>query len=419
MIKNLIFHVKIGIIFNLLLLILVGLYLNISFVLLDAGLEPRTLMFNESPIEGMEFFSLSVQGNSENHGRLNLAHMQDFYYETLQSTSDFLTYSLGRGQPLRLGAVELVVEKLDLNAFNLFGQEFELLAGRNFEIDDFLDFKGRFPIILGYAFNEANNIGDVFVAEYFFTQWEFEVIGILESNQRFSNVTPEHHLSARRLDNYVLVPFVSVRYIQNLENIVFWTSIYEVLIQARILVEPNENLIDYMMNTIYAGLHHAGLEMDVRTDTGNLFSSLEILNLIRFHQLLIFSFFVILTCFLVLILIVFSKIKIKIFEKHVKVMAMLGEPIWKIKLNIVSENLILFALLFIILHEYWMWDSGLLSWRGLLTQPSAPSRWQIYELMWENSRALSYTSILLILVYLVFTVIPIILLKRYYRGRKV
>lgn len=55
-----------------------------------------------------------------------------------------------------------------------------LAEGRKFSKSDFSISENKIPVILGHNFSDLLHVGDSFIAEYLFDEYEFEVIGILQ-----------------------------------------------------------------------------------------------------------------------------------------------------------------------------------------------------------------------------------------------
>jgi len=402
-----------------------GVYLNLSFILLNFGLAPITpIMSGQSPIDGTEVFDLWVEAN-DNSNNMSLSTMQEFYYDFLHGSPYFYSFAMGRDQPLIVGGTELSVEKFDWNAFELFGSEFEIQSGRNFVYNDFGNFSGYFPIILGNAFSEHNEVGDIFLAEYFFNQWDFKVVGILEPNQYFANnMGPDDFRFLTPLDYNIFIPFISNRNPINQRELAFWFSMYELMIQSTILVESNQITIDHMLNTIHTGLQHTNMEIRVETITGGVFSSIEIQNLVRAQQELMIVFLGSLTLIFLLIFGILCNVKIRRIQQNLKSLMIVGYKRWKIYSVFLSEGVILFSLLFILMHEYWMWDSGflmrdssLLTSRIWLNSPQRETIWRFYLIFWKHSRALKYAAFLLFGTFMYNLIFPILATIKLYHGR--
>lgn len=95
---------------------------------------------------------------------------------------------------------------------------FKALEGRLFEEDDFR-LNSTIPVILGAAYKEFYNIGDIFVGEYLNQQKEYEVIGFLKDD---TAITIQGRVIF--LDRYVISPSIVIDSNPTTEDEIFYQA---------------------------------------------------------------------------------------------------------------------------------------------------------------------------------------------------
>lgn len=419
-------------IINLLLAFLTFSTFYLLFVLLHFGIIPNLGHHSvHSVLDETVTLNLSLSIRSD----IPLERLQSFYYDVLLFSDEFIPYSLGFGQPIRIGGTELQVEKFDYNAFNLFGSEFELLEGRNFIEADFREFQGYFPIVLGYQYHSANEVGDAFTAEYFGLEIEFKVIGILAQNQTFANDKGPYLLRYfEPVDHLIFVPSVSNRYVElkTQEEIRFWQGMYSVLARSNLLIEDDPSTIDYVLNHIYSGMAETGLDLQFDMQGERVFSSIETRNLIRHQFELIVMLFASVASIMCIIITILMSIKYRIREKAYSTLMLIGRAKWKTLVPIISETVLFFILIFMLLHEWLLFDSGYLFERAGLSAIAnhwfiiqnygnrswwGARRW-FYNLAWSENASLLYLTIFIVILCLITLIYPVVNMNKLYKkGR--
>ena len=432
MIKEFWILLKKNIVINILLGFLVFFVTHLLFLLLHFGIAPDLSMIALDQIfEGYELFQVipefSFRDFEEDDEKLE--RLQFFYYDILLATDAFQIFSSNNNQPLIIGGQFFDVTALDLNAFNMFGVELEILRGRNFVEDDFRNFEGYFPVILGYDFSDTNQVGDVFVADYFFSSWEFEIIGILEPNQ-----TRLHGWLSHDLDDQIILPYISNRaYLDNGAEREFWMFIYFELISSLGKVSAYPDAMDKAINVVHAGANEARLAFTIAGVHDRDLELIEIRNLVRHQQETMIVLFVSISVIMFGIITIFMSIRYRIREKNYHTLMLIGIPKWKILVPILTEIIFAFIIIFIITHEWLMFRSGFLSSRQhfseLRRHPHiinlyglnnwwGTRRW-IYRGEWQHGRGnLFYLALFIVILCIVSVIYPVMKLQKLYKNQK-
>jgi len=418
---------------NLLILVLTFFTLYLLFVLNYFGNSFEMNIQHEPPLfEGYELFQTipNREGSFEGGGGDQewLEKLQFLYYEILSSNDEFRYFSFGQGQPLRLGEHFLEVDNLSLTGFRLFGDYFELQDGRNFTEEDFSEFQGYFPIILGSDFREFNSVGDTFTAIYYDVPIELKIIGILRENQLFNSeiFDGSHRLITNYFQNHhVILPFISYRNveIQSEEELSLWTELYTALTHGFLVFEDNDEAIDRALNTIHAGTAERGIDYHITGAFNWFLDNIELINLVRHQQETMRVLFISVGVVISAILLILKSIIYRFHEKAYYTLMLSGVPKWKVLLPVVLETVFLYAFIFAITYEFLVFDSGFIRNRSILTSPFAQAnpwfnRWFMYREAWGQIPALGYVALFTILLCIICMSYPIIRIQRLYRkGR--
>lgn len=431
MIREFLVTFRKNIIINGLLAVLAIITLQLLFSLLHFGTAPNLNEHGLEPfIEEHEIFQVILpltpllnehRGNPDLNEEDFLEMLQSFYYDVLLASNTFTSFSHGLGQPVRVSGRELAVEKMDQNAFSLFGEELEVLEGRSFIPDDFENFVGYIPIILGYEFGYYNEIGDRFQGEYHGLEIEFKVIGILAPDQLISS-----GVVARFLDDVLFLPYISDRDFERLnqEELRFWTAIYMDKMYSLLLVENSPPLIDLAINEIHAGAHIIGFGdyLQLASVELQILETIETRNLVRHQQEIMMALFASIASVLFIIINILGIIKYRMREKAYYTLMLTGYPKWKSLLVSFIEIVIIFSVVFLIAHEYLMFDSGLLLSRHALSPAIRArypefGRWWMYRHVWGRNNNMQHMLWYTIGLGLITMIYPIFkLTKLYKRG---
>lgn len=421
-----------NLIINVLLGVLSYFTIYLLFVLLFHGTAPniadsncRVIEFERfcqpSAIEDHEVFQVILDSDwmNRNESNISLEKFQFFYYDILHGTDAFTAFSFGMGQPLFVGGASIAVEKFDRNAFELFGTELEILAGRNFIIEDFVVFNGYFPILLGYEFYEHNEVGDRFTALYFGLEQTFEVIGILAPHQFQGGSN-----SPRLLDIVLVMPFVSRRYFsEDPQELSFWEEIYRNLAYSLILVENTPDAIDTAINILNAGSEEIGIPYFLTSMGEHIPQTIEVRNLVRHQREVMMILFANIAFIMSVVIMILMSIKYRMREKTYNTLMLNGVSKWKLLTPIILETVLIFSIVFLIVNEYLVFDSGFLSRRELLTDQqliqflgeNSNVRWFVYRFTWSENHTMLYLLLYTVVLCMISLIFPVIKLKKLYK----
>ena len=422
--------VKKNFLINLLLAILLFFTTHLLFILLHFGTAPnlddpvcRNPHFHHlctDPIfEGHEFFHLFLieDWNADDA----LERLQFFYHDLLSSSTEFQSFSLGRHQPLIIDDTELIPLTIDMNVIDLFGKNLKLSEGRLFVEEDFQQFKGYFPILLGHAFNEANDVGDVFSFSFFEVDIDVKVLGILDSDQSLDT-----HIEwmGSNLDNDIIFPLVANRTNFSLDDDEFflWYGIYSQLASRFIIVENTPDAIDYVINFIHSSVMETDMTYTLTGMGANIWETIETRNLVRHQRIIIMFLFSSVAALMTIIITILVSIKYQLREKTYFTLMLMGCPKYKLAVNIISETILFFLIAYIWIHDYLIFDQrvfpmgrSILNFPDWEFYPGSP-RLSIYRQVWTQNNAMSIVTLFVILLCLTSMVYPIIKLKKLYKN---
>jgi len=401
------------------------LTIYLLYLLFSFGIAPNLrTFFPTHNFDGYETSGINLQIHyrdwEEDDTLLERLHF--FYYDILLATDSLESVARGMGQPLHVGGIQFQVEKFDQNSFNWFGQELDILEGRNFVNEDFATFRGYFPVLLGHDFSGVNEIGDTFTGVYFGFYLEFEVIGILAENQ----VKSQEWLQ-RRLDATIVLPFVSHRYIpEDANERQFWIEMYSILANSLLIIENTPDTIDYVINAINTGATEIRIPYTLGNIDLNVPETIEIRNLVRHQQEIMMFLFFSVAIVLFTIITIFMSIKYRVRERIYYTFMLNGKQKWKILLVIFAEVSLLFTGVYLIFYEYlafhsgFFWDTNILGYSNIFFEEfNNLTRWNwFYRNIWNENNAMLYLLLYVILLCIVSMIYPILKINKLYKkGR--
>ena len=111
------------------------------------------------------------------------------------------TYKINNQSAMAVKAIQISKSFTDLFPYKID-------KGRDFIIEDYNYYISKtIPIILGSAYNDYFSVGDVFEGYYLFERFNFEVIGILDSDSTFYN---KQVGGLDSYDNFIIMPLANV-----------------------------------------------------------------------------------------------------------------------------------------------------------------------------------------------------------------
>ena len=422
---------KNNILLNILLGVLIFLTSRLMFILLNFGtLPPPTPSFLEPLFEGYESFQIIQNvSKSQRNDEDFLERLKFFYYDVLNDNDHFSVFASSSSQPVRLGQDSFNTTMVDYNSFNLFGSDFEMIQGRNFVQDDFFNFNGYIPVILGYDFKNNNTAGDIFQAEFFDVIFDFKIIGILDTSQYWGT-----GWIIRFLEGEIIVPFIHNMSPNELVDNKFLSQIYLQLINQFIVVKNNPHSIDAAINSIYAGARDASLRIGTTAMHERDFNNIEVRNMVRHQQEVIMTLFGSVTIILGATIVILVSVKFKSRKKEYQKMMMIGVPKSKIYIPFLSELFTTFTAIFIFMHEWLIFRSGFISCKNHLESLRfhphitylygennwwGPRKW-IYRQAWNPNYSPNflYVMIFIVILFLISTILPLYKINGLYNNRK-
>jgi len=152
---------------------------------------------------------------------------------------------------------------MDVNSLQMNQQSFEffdlaILEGEGFLWENIHYSDHRIPILLGADYRGIYEIGDTLEGIFYFTHFEFEVVGFLEVNSTlFYFNDPEYYL-----DRYIIIPYPSnLQELDLIESDPWFKGILSLaMIGGDLVVERSPDSLEDVLNILYIISNVSGFE---------------------------------------------------------------------------------------------------------------------------------------------------------------
>jgi len=359
--------------------------------------------------------------------------LRTFYYDTLLATDAFTTvftstvgvqvsedsfngsgqfqrwYDIGLNDGLIINSqgrwYDINAVQLNENAWDMF--PLQVASGRGLETADFTTvFEDRkIPVLLGNDYVGIHDIGDVFSVLIDTIPFYFEVVGILEPNQRTFFIAYDYFV-----DDHIIFPAFMMDEPTGDDEAFFKPFTYSRralgITETKLFVEDTPVAIEEMERIIQASASTLGISYELSHLDLLVVRHMELSHMIRSHLSLIYLLFISSLILIGIIMFTFARVKFHRLGQIYTVHYLIGHKKSTLIAAVILENIGIFALIIFIAINTIIFNSGFVLSPDQQDWLLATSRFEVLYQVLLNSDASSVmfwggyrTSFLLVAVY--------------------
>jgi len=395
---------------------------------------------------------------TDNHAELMWSehaweNLRAFYYDTLLATEAFRSvftssigiqisedsynglekfqrwYDVGLNEGIEIdyhgeGWYDVNAIQLNENAWEMF--PLQIASGRGFATEDFITvFEDRqIPIVLGSSYVGVHEIGDVFLVLIEAVPFYFEVVGILEPNQRTFKLAYDYFV-----DDHIIFPAFKLGEPIDNDEAFFKPFIYNRrALEINLFVEDTTAAIEEMERIIQSAASTLGISYHLSHLDFLIVSHMELSHMIQSHVTVISLLFISSLILIGIIMFTFARVKVHRLRQIYEVHYLIGHKKSSLIIALIMENTLLIASIIFIVINVIIFNSGFVLRADQVDWPLVASRFEIlYQILFNSDiYAVMFwggyrTSFLFVVVYglllgIITVLYTVIKINKLYRG---